>query len=48
MERLAQLTWAGFFLDNLLPVTLGNMVGWVVLVAAGRTTNDPGQTHHDH
>jgi len=34
VERLAQLTWAGFFLDNLLPVTLGNMVGGVVMVAA--------------
>ena len=34
VERLAQLTWAGFFLDNLLPVTLGNMVGGVVIVAA--------------
>jgi formate transporter len=34
VERLAQLTWAGFFLDNLLPVTLGNLVGGGVMVAA--------------
>jgi hypothetical protein len=34
MERLAQLAWAGFFLDNLIPVTLGNMVGGVMMVAA--------------
>ena len=34
VERLTQLTWAGFFLDNLLPVTLGNLVGGVVMVAA--------------
>jgi formate/nitrite transporter len=31
---LAQLTWAGFVLDNLIPVTLGNLVGGVVMVAA--------------
>jgi hypothetical protein len=34
VERLAQLTWAGFFLDNLFPVTLGKMVGGAVMVAA--------------
>jgi formate/nitrite transporter len=26
------LTWGGFFLNNLLPVTIGNMIGGVVLV----------------
>jgi formate transporter len=26
VERLAQLTWAGFVLHNLIPVTLGNLV----------------------
>ena len=31
---LAQLTWAGFVLHNLVPVTLGNLVGGGVLVAA--------------
>lgn len=28
----AMLTWRGFLLDNLLPVTLGNLLGGVVLV----------------
>lgn len=28
------LTWRGFLLDNLLPVTLGNLLGGVVLVGA--------------
>jgi formate/nitrite transporter len=27
------LTWGGFFLDNLLPVTLGNVIGGVIFVA---------------
>jgi formate transporter len=31
---LAQLTWAGFVLHNLIPVTLGNLVGGGVMVAA--------------
>ena len=34
VERLAQLTWAGFFLDNLFPVTLGKMAGGAVMAAA--------------
>lgn len=29
---LSQLTWKGFFINNLFPVTLGNIVGGVVLV----------------
>ncbi|MFN3530977.1 MAG: formate/nitrite transporter family protein [Candidatus Brocadia sp.] len=29
---LSQLTWNGFFVNNLLPVTLGNIVGGVILV----------------
>lgn len=29
---LSQLTWPGFFINNLFPVTLGNFVGGVVLV----------------
>jgi formate/nitrite transporter len=33
-EQLADLTWMGFFGSNLLPVTLGNLVGGGVLVAA--------------
>ena len=31
---LAELTWIGFFTSHLLPVTLGNLVGGGVLVAA--------------
>jgi formate/nitrite transporter len=27
------LTWSGFFIDNLVPVTLGNIIGGVVFVA---------------
>jgi formate transporter len=34
IEPFTHLTWVGFFLDNLVPVTLGNMVGGVVMVAA--------------
>lgn len=33
-EQLSHLTWQGFLLNNLLPVTLGNIVGGVVMVAA--------------
>ncbi|MCF6158948.1 MAG: formate/nitrite transporter family protein [wastewater metagenome] len=29
---LSQLTWKGFFINNLLPVTLGNIVGGVILI----------------
>lgn len=29
---LSQLTWKGFFINNLFPVTMGNFVGGVVLV----------------
>ncbi|KXK30223.1 MAG: nitrite/formate transporter [Candidatus Brocadia sinica] len=29
---LSQLTWSGFFVNNLLPVTMGNIVGGVILV----------------
>ncbi len=29
---LSQLTWKGFFINNLMPVTLGNIVGGVILV----------------
>jgi len=29
----AEVTWAQFFMNNLLPVTLGNIVAGVVLVA---------------
>lgn len=30
-----ELTWAGYFLRNLLPVTLGNIIGGSILVGAG-------------
>ncbi len=29
---LSQLTWKGFLIDNLIPVTLGNFIGGVILV----------------
>ncbi|HCX63589.1 MAG TPA: FdhC protein, partial [Eubacteriaceae bacterium] len=32
-EQLANLNWQSFFANNLLPVTLGNIVGGVVFVA---------------
>lgn len=32
-DVLSTLTWGGFFVNNLLPVTLGNMVGGIVFVA---------------
>jgi formate transporter len=31
---LSQLTWGSFFADNLLPVTIGNIVGGAVMVGA--------------
>ena len=31
---LAGLTWPAFLLNNLLPVTIGNIIGGAVLVAA--------------
>lgn len=30
--NMSQLTWKGFFINNLLPVTLGNIVGGVILI----------------
>ncbi len=33
-EALAKLNWGGFLLNNLLPVTLGNIVGGTVFVGA--------------
>jgi formate transporter len=33
-EKLATLTWGNFLLNNLLPVTIGNIIGGAVLVAA--------------
>jgi formate/nitrite transporter len=34
LEQLADLTWRGFFMNNLLPVTLGNLFGGTIMVAA--------------
>jgi formate/nitrite transporter FocA (FNT family) len=34
LEPLADLTWRGFFVNNLLPVTLGNLFGGMIMVAA--------------
>jgi len=31
---LEKLTWSGFFVNNLIPVTIGNIIGGAVLVAA--------------
>jgi formate transporter len=33
-EALANLTWGGFLVDNLLPVTIGNIIGGGLMVAA--------------
>jgi formate transporter FocA len=30
----ASITWSGFFINNLLPVTIGNIIGGAILVAA--------------
>ncbi|GIV66175.1 MAG: formate transporter FocA [Chloroflexota bacterium] len=32
IEKFANLTWQGFFVNNLLPVTIGNIIGGAVLV----------------
>ena len=34
VSGLEVLTWESFFIDNLLPVTIGNIIGGSVLVAA--------------
>jgi formate/nitrite transporter len=34
LPNLSGLSWGAFFADNLLPVTLGNLVGGTVMVAA--------------
>jgi formate/nitrite transporter FocA (FNT family) len=33
VPNLDRLTWSAFFLRNLLPVTIGNIIGGAVLVA---------------
>ena len=32
-DKLANLTWGGFFVNNLIPVTLGNIVGGTIFVS---------------
>jgi formate transporter len=34
LPNLSGLTWSGFLLDNLVPVTIGNLIGGTVMVAA--------------
>lgn len=34
IPNLDNLTWTSFFIDNLIPVTIGNIIGGTVLVAA--------------
>jgi len=34
VPNLDNLTWSSFFMDNLIPVTIGNIIGGTVLVAA--------------
>jgi formate/nitrite transporter FocA (FNT family) len=31
---VSELSWSSFFLDNLVPVTIGNVIGGTVLVGA--------------
>ncbi|HRS57526.1 MAG TPA: formate/nitrite transporter family protein, partial [Desulfomonilia bacterium] len=32
LPGIENLTWGGFFIDNLIPVTLGNIVGGAIFV----------------
>jgi len=34
VPNLEKLTWSNFFINNLIPVTIGNIIGGAVLVAA--------------
>jgi formate/nitrite transporter len=34
VPHLESVTWAGFFINNLIPVTIGNIIGGTMLVAA--------------
>lgn len=34
IPNIEQLTWSGFFLNNLIPVTIGNIIGGTLLVGA--------------
>ena len=37
-EALSNLTWAGMFVNNMLPVTIGNIIGGAVCVSMGYYT----------
>jgi formate transporter len=52
LEQLANLTWRAFFVQNLIPVTLGNLVGGTIMVAGvywfvylRRPPKDPASPH---
>lgn len=54
--RLAELNWGSFFVDNVIPVTLGNMLGGMVVMGAilygihGKTLkmDRPSKPHRHH
>jgi formate/nitrite transporter FocA (FNT family) len=52
LEQLTNLTWRAFFVQNLVPVTLGNLVGGTIMVAGvywfvylRRPPKDPASPH---
>ncbi|BFL84626.1 hypothetical protein LFREDSHE_30760 [Shewanella baltica] len=55
-EQFADLTVTNFIFNNLIPVTLGNIVGGGVIVGLGywwieqgkTTSSDPHKAHHEH
>ena len=50
-DQLATMTWKGFFLHNLLPVTCGNIVGafvFVVLLFWTAYLREEHRHHHNH
>ena len=47
-DQVATMTWKGFFLNNLLPVTLGNMVGAFVFVVLLFWTAYLREEHRQH
>jgi formate/nitrite transporter FocA (FNT family) len=34
LPDLGELTWSSFLVDNLLPVTIGNLIGGTIMVGA--------------
>lgn len=45
---LDNLTWGGFFGNNLLPVTIGNLIGGMVFVALASSAAFGKKNHRDH